>query len=844
MKQKLLTLISIMLLPMAMSTTNAKANGITDIPDSIPIHIVHYQDSIAYCETKMVPYVESGIAITKQDSQTNNQGPKRASTSSTTWTIGSGGNFTDINAAMSDSRVVAGDVLQLKSHTILTGTQTISKAIHLKGNGYEMDSDGKLSGYVAQIQGYLQISAEGVSVSNLAINYFSYENQPNTTYIPYIRISSEHSVIEGCYIRGGIYGYANNATIRQCFFHSLRGGSYSRWTIQNNIIASPYSNGYDILVNLKDATIDHNIIYSEFKAEYTSNYLASSISSSTITNNLIVHFPSDNKYTGTYTGTISPDCLTSNTVNHNVFSGSSPNSNNRGGVNAREVIFDNERYGSNTNYDAYFHFVANSPATGYASDGGDCGPWSGKYPYVVGGSVGSEDDISYKNGDFFTAQTAEGVKIRCLVISAQNKTCQIGIGNSVCLIDKKTSGIVTIPKTIKGLTVTTIGNYAFQNCSSLISVTIPNSVTSIGNYAFSGCSGLTSIAIPNSVTSIGNYAFSGCSGLTSVTIPNSVTSIGDNAFSECYFRSDTFINNSTLTNSGNWGATLCDEVTNDGLLIKRHVVVKCRPWATIVTIPGSVTSIGNYAFRGCSSLTSVTIPNSVTSIGSSAFQNCSGLTSVTIPDTVTSIGNYAFYNCSGLTSVTIPNSVTSIGYDAFSNCSGLTSINIPESVTSISNNAFSGCSGLTSIKVGAGNTKYDSRNDCNAIIETATNTLIAGCKNTTIPNSVTSIGNYAFSGCSGLTSITIPNSVTNIGNGAFYECSGLTSVTIPNSVTSIGSSAFYYCSGLTSVTIPNDLRHHPQQRDQHRQFCLLLLQRPDLRHHPEQCDQHRKLSFL
>ena len=191
-----------------------------------------------------------------------------------------------------------------------------------------------------------------------------------------------------------------------------------------------------------------------------------------------------------------------------------------------------------------------------------------------------------------------------------------------------------------------------------------------------------------------------------------------------------------------------------------------------IVIKDGVTSIGNFAFHGCSGLTSVTIPNSVISIGNYAFEGCSGLTSVTIPNSVISIENYTFYGCSGLTSVTIPNSVTSIGIYAFEGCSGLTSVTIPNSVTSIGNYAFLGCSGLTSA---------------------------------TIPNSVTSIGNYTFYGCSGLTSVTIPNSVTSIGNYTFYGCSGLTSVTIPNSVTSIGNSAFEGCSGLTSVTIPNSV---------------------------------------
>ena len=195
----------------------------------------------------------------------------------------------------------------------------------------------------------------------------------------------------------------------------------------------------------------------------------------------------------------------------------------------------------------------------------------------------------------------------------------------------------------------------------------------------------------------------------------------------------------------------------------------------------------------------------LTSIGRLAFYYCFGLTSITIPNSVTSIGNFAFEACFGLTSITIPNSVTSIGQMAFWGCTNLTSITIPNSVTSIGQEVFDGCPGLTSIVVENENTNYDSREDCNAIIETNTNTLIAGCKNTIIPNSVTSIGSHAFDGCSGLTSITIPNSVTSIGNAAFTYCIGLTSITIPNSVTSIGQEAFRCCSNLTSVTIPNSV---------------------------------------
>lgn len=221
---------------------------------------------------------------------------------------------------------------------------------------------------------------------------------------------------------------------------------------------------------------------------------------------------------------------------------------------------------------------------------------------------------------------------------------------------------------------------------------------------------------------------------------------------------------------------------------------------TSVTIPETVTSIGDKAFLGCSGLTGITFPSSVTSIGDNTFRNCTGLTSVTIPSSVESIGSYAFNGCSGLTSVTIEEGVSSIGERAFLWCTGLTSITIPSSVTNIGYIAFHGCTGLTSITVASGNTFYDSRNNCNAIIETATNTLIKGCENTVIPSDVKSIGDYSFYDCAGLTSVTIPSSVTSICTYAFYRCTGLTSLTFPSSLRRIDSYAFCGCSGLTNVT--------------------------------------------
>ena len=273
------------------------------------------------------------------------------------------------------------------------------------------------------------------------------------------------------------------------------------------------------------------------------------------------------------------------------------------------------------------------------------------------------------------------------------------------------------------------------------------SVTTISDYAFYGCSGFNgSLTISDSVTTIGEYTFYNCSGFTgSLTIPNSVTTIGEGAFSNC---------------SGFTGS---------------------------LTIPNSVTTIGDGAFSWCGFTGSLVIPNSVSTIGGGAFSGCSGFTGdLVIPNSVTTIGSYAFLGCSGFTgSLTISNSVTSIGV-----------------------NPFAGCSGLEYIEVESGNTVYDSRSNCNAIIKTSSNELVAGCKTTIIPNSVITIGDGAFYECSGLTgSLTIPNSVTAIGDRAFYYCSGLTgSLTIPNSVTAIGDGAFQYCSGFTgSLTIGNSV---------------------------------------
>ncbi len=377
--------------------------------------------------------------------------------------------------------------------------------------------------------------------------------------------------------------------------------------------------------------------------------------------------------------------------------------------------------------------------------------------------------------------------------------------------DISLSGDIVLPSKIEGKPVTSIGSSAFRGCSSLTSITIPDSVTSIGSSAFENCSSLTSVTIPDSVTSIGYDAFSWCNSLTSITIPDSVTSIGWDAFDRCEKLTQINVDTANTVYSSVNGVLFSKDKTElirypegkadtsyaipNGVTYIGYDAFSCCSSLTSITIPNSVTSIGDYAFSGCISLASITIPDGVTNIGDWAFWDCRSLTSITIPDSVTRIGDSAFYGCSSLTSITIPNSVTSIGYEAFHSCSSLTSITIPNSVTSIGKSAFESCSSLTSITI---------PNSVTSIGDYA----FYWCSNltsVTIGNSVTSIGDYAFYRCSNLTSVTIGNSVTSIGDYAFNGCNSLTSVTIPDSVTSIGKYAFYYCTSLTSTTIPDSV---------------------------------------
>ena len=305
-----------------------------------------------------------------------------------------------------------------------------------------------------------------------------------------------------------------------------------------------------------------------------------------------------------------------------------------------------------------------------------------------------------------------------------------------------------IPAEIAGKPVTVIGSNAFQLTSSLESVTIPDSVTYIGDSAFRSCPNLTGIVIPDGVTYIGDSAFYDCDGITDIVIPDGVT------------------------------------------------------------------YIGNGAFRSCGNLTSIVIPDSITFISAYTFYDCSSLTDFVIPDTITSIGDWAFHHCEGLNGIVIPDSVSSIGEQAFSYCNSLTGIIIPEGVTYMEDHAFAFCESLTGIHVDENNPNYSS-DDRGVLFDKGKTRLILAPGAITdpyvIPDSVTSIGDYAFSYCMSLAGIVIPDSVTSIGDAVFYCCYELADITIGNGVTYFGQLAFSWCTSLTELVIPGSVTYISSQ---------------------------------
>lgn len=323
--------------------------------------------------------------------------------------------------------------------------------------------------------------------------------------------------------------------------------------------------------------------------------------------------------------------------------------------------------------------------------------------------------------------------------------------------NNKSINTVIIPSSIEIL-----GRMSFSS-TNIHSVSMSEGIKSIGMCAFWGCSNLERIFIPQSVSNIGNGTFQSCKNLVSVNIPEKVTCIRDDLFSEC----------SSLTS---------------------------------VDIPEGVVSIGEDAFEKCYLLSKINIPDKVKRIGKRSFSGCNQLASpINIPQGVKTIENNAFYNCSTIPSITFSEGLTKIGDNAFSYCSSLESLKLPESLSFIGVNAFFGCGGkMKSIVVASGNSKYDSRNNCNALIEKSTSKLLLGCNTTVIPDGITSIESGAFSYCKELKSLSVPESVTSIGENAFNGCSELTSINIPNGLTSISNYTFYSCA-LSSVIIPDGI---------------------------------------
>ena len=380
----------------------------------------------------------------------------------------------------------------------------------------------------------------------------------------------------------------------------------------------------------------------------------------------------------------------------------------------------------------------------------------------------------------------------------------------------KTFKEIVIPAKVNGTTITSIKESAFVDCKTLTNVIISDTITSIGSYAFSGCTNLASITIGDSVTSIGFRAFKGCDELAEINYTGNIVHWCQDEISDelmRYGKSEktlfvlgkkiegelTIPNN--VTSIGNFAFRGCNELTTVNWNATNctsagsydyPIFNGCTNLSNVI-IGDNVQIIPSNAFSGCIGLTEIAIPNSVTIIGAYAFSGCSELIEITIPANVTFIGASAFYGCKALTNIIIPNSLTSISGHMFDGCSGLREITIPDGVTSIEGSAFRGCRRLTIVNWNA--TNCTSAGSYNYLIfEECTN-----LSNVIIGDNVQTIPDYAFYNCSGLTSVTMGNHVTSIGAYAFSNCSGLTEITITNGVTSIGIYAFSSCSRLTTV---------------------------------------------
>ena len=444
---------------------------------------------------------------------------------------------------------------------------------------------------------------------------------------------------------------------------------------------------------------------------------------------------------------------------------------------------------------------------------------------------------SIEKGAFF-----ECLSLTTITVNKDNKTYTSING---VLYNKDITTLIYFPRgrteVIIPNSITSIGEYAFYYCSSLKSVTIPNGVTSIGEYAFYNCSSLTSISIPNSITYIGNKAFyytpwlnnqpdgcvyagsclyeykgtmpenthidikegttqicdeafEGCTSLTSITIPNSIISIGKNAFNECNSLNEIRFNIDDLEKYINSGINkLCFQKFYSGYKIVRKLY-KNDIEQTNLIIPNTVTTIPEYTFYGCTSLTSITIPNSVTSIGNAAFCHCEYLSSISISNNITSISDSAFYCCLSLASVSIPNNVTSIGNKTFSYCSSLTSITIPTTINSISYNAFYGCDSFDSIKI----TTTSIEDYCNSNInESLYNSINENFYNTTISRQT----RHLIINNEEITDLIIPETIDTIKAYAFYKFVNLKSITTHNNIKSIKNDAFEYCNSSIPINI-------------------------------------------